>query len=172
MEGLDGPPECQGQGGRSPSIRRERVAPAILGQDRVLGRAKKPEARKAGVSGIAKRGAKSRRCRSKLAVAQVLARADSHFQRTGQWPQTSTGPVLDDPNETWRRIDNGLRYGLRGLPAGWSLARPLDTERGVRKGSRPGPTDGGTGFGLGRRTPPTGWVLADQGFGPDPRDKG
>jgi hypothetical protein len=62
----------------------------------------------------------------------VLAWADSHFQRTGEWPKTSTGPVLDNPNETWRRIDNGLRYGLRGLPAGLSLARLLDLKRGVR----------------------------------------
>jgi hypothetical protein len=82
---------------------------------------------------MTRRATKARRGRRpKLTVDMVLTWADNHFRRTGRWPRTSTGPVLDNPNETWRRIDNGLRYGLRGLPAGLSLARLLDRKRGVR----------------------------------------
>jgi hypothetical protein len=81
---------------------------------------------------MAKNRSRTRKCRLKLTVDIVLTWADSHFQRTGEWPRTSTGAVLDNPNETWRRIDNGLTYGLRGLPAGLSLARLLDRKRGVR----------------------------------------
>jgi hypothetical protein len=29
------------------------------------------------------------------------------------------------PDEKWRNIDNALRYGLRGLPGGSSLAKLL-----------------------------------------------
>jgi hypothetical protein len=70
--------------------------------------------------------------RPKLTLAQILCWADSHFQRTGDWPMTSTRRVTDDLNEKWRTIDNALRHGLRGLPGGMSLARLLDEQRGVR----------------------------------------
>jgi hypothetical protein len=44
-----------------------------------------------------------------------------------------TGPVRDGPlGERWRNIDNALRYGLRGLPGGSSLAQLLTRHRGVR----------------------------------------
>jgi hypothetical protein len=40
--------------------------------------------------------------------------------------------------ETWRRVDNALRLGLRGLQRGSSLARLLEQQRGVpaRRGRR------------------------------------
>jgi hypothetical protein len=68
-----------------------------------------------------------------LTVAQILAWADAHHARTGQWPKTTTGPVTNGLlGDNSRKIDNGLRYGLRGLPGGSSLARLLDEERSVR----------------------------------------
>jgi hypothetical protein len=70
--------------------------------------------------------------RSRLTVAQILAWADAHRAWAGDWPRTGSGPVPQGPGETWRRIDNALRYGLRGLPGGSSLARLLEQERGVR----------------------------------------
>jgi hypothetical protein len=83
-----------------------------------------------------------RRCRShqrafrdcaRLSLSQILAWADSHYARTGRWPQVYTGPVGDGlPGERWRRIDNALRYGLRGLPGGSSLTQLLSQYRGVR----------------------------------------
>jgi hypothetical protein len=40
--------------------------------------------------------------------------------------------VLVNPGENWRKIDNALRYGLRGLPQGSSLAKLLALRRGYR----------------------------------------
>ncbi len=43
-----------------------------------------------------------------------------------------SGVVPDSGGEKWRNIDAALRYGLRGLPGGSSLARLLAEHRGVR----------------------------------------
>src|SRR5262249_27375289 len=67
-----------------------------------------------------------------LTLAQVLAWADDHHARTGEWPGTYSGHVLANLNEKWRNLDNALRYGLRTLPDGSSLAQLLAEERGVR----------------------------------------
>jgi hypothetical protein len=66
-----------------------------------------------------------------LTVAQILAWAEAHRVRAGAWPRVATGPVPESPGDTWRRIDSALRYGLRGLARGSSLARMLEKERGV-----------------------------------------
>jgi hypothetical protein len=68
----------------------------------------------------------------RLTAEQVLAWADDHHGRAGSWPTAACGPVAGAPEENWRNIDTALRLGLRGLPAGSSLARLLDRERGVR----------------------------------------
>jgi hypothetical protein len=81
---------------------------------------------------MGRRRRKARVDRPKLTFSQILAWADAHFRRTGEWPKTSTGPVKDNLNETWGNIDVTLRRGLRGLPGGSSLARLLDEQRGVR----------------------------------------
>src|SRR5262245_53072503 len=68
-----------------------------------------------------------------LTEALILAWADAHFQRTGAWPKMHAGLVREGPlGENWRKIDNALRYGLRELPGGSSLAQLLDQQRGVR----------------------------------------
>jgi hypothetical protein len=68
----------------------------------------------------------------RLSRPQILAWADAHQQRSGAWPTAQSGPVAGAPGETWRGLDRALRVGLRGLPAGSSLARLLAKERGVR----------------------------------------
>ncbi len=71
--------------------------------------------------------------RGPLSVFHILAWADAHRERTGQWPQVYSGPVLDGPRgEKWRNVDNALRYGLRGLPGHSSLAQFLAEWRGLR----------------------------------------
>jgi hypothetical protein len=70
--------------------------------------------------------------RPSFTVAQVLAWADAFHERTGGWPHCDSGRIWGCPGETWRRVDNALRLGLRGLPSGSSLARLLDEQRGVR----------------------------------------
>lgn len=63
---------------------------------------------------------------------QILAWADSHHERTGDWPNVRSGPVLDAPVEHWDLIDNALRQGHRGLAGGSSLRQLLVKKRGVR----------------------------------------
>jgi hypothetical protein len=67
-----------------------------------------------------------------LTVECVLAWADDHRRRTGAWPITTSGRVLVAPSETWLAVDQALRRGFRGLPAGEGLAGLLARRRGVR----------------------------------------
>ena len=67
-----------------------------------------------------------------LTKQQILAWADGHFERTGQWPKPIPQPIHEAPDETWSRVDRALSQGLRNLPGGSSLAQLLTAERGVR----------------------------------------
>lgn len=63
---------------------------------------------------------------------QILAWADAHYARTGEWPTSASGPVHDAPGESWAGVDLSLRNGLRGLPGGTSLPQLLAATRGKR----------------------------------------
>jgi hypothetical protein len=65
-----------------------------------------------------------------LTVAQILAWADAHKARTGDWPRLKSGPVAGADGETWAAVDSALRHGFRGLHAGDSLTRLLARLRG------------------------------------------
>ncbi|MFQ5462431.1 MAG: hypothetical protein ACE5E5_07360 [Phycisphaerae bacterium] len=71
--------------------------------------------------------------RPRLTIKQVLRWADRHHRRTGHWPKNSSGAVVGAPGETWAAIDQCLRQGLRGLPAGSSLNRRLIKHRGIER---------------------------------------
>jgi hypothetical protein len=71
-----------------------------------------------------------------ISEEEVLSWADAHQRRTGRWPTSASGPVVDAPGETWRAVDEALRLGLRGLPSGISLAQLLASERGARNHQR------------------------------------
>ncbi|MCH8970313.1 MAG: hypothetical protein IIA66_14500 [Planctomycetes bacterium] len=73
----------------------------------------------------------NRSSRPRLTVKQILAWADAHHKRTGNWPAQRSGPVYEAPNEGWRAIDDGLRRGFRKLPGGSSLAQVLARHRKV-----------------------------------------
>jgi hypothetical protein len=64
-------------------------------------------------------------------VARILAWADAHKAATGDWPTSHSGPVWGAPGETWLVVDQALRCGRRGLPAGEGLAGLLRRERGM-----------------------------------------
>lgn len=83
----------------------------------------------------AHRGVQNLQDLAPLAIDQILARADAHHARLGQWPRKNSGEILNAPGETWARVDNALFGGLRGLSAGSSLAKLLDEKRGVRNSS-------------------------------------
>jgi hypothetical protein len=68
-----------------------------------------------------------------LTLDDILAWCDLHKQRRGKYPVYTAGPVVDGPlGLNWRKIDNALRLGLRGLEGGSSLARLLAEHRGYR----------------------------------------
>jgi hypothetical protein len=74
-------------------------------------------------------------CRPPLTVEQILAWADAHRARTGEWPSAVAGPVKGVPGENWHALNLALGQGLRGLPGGSSLSRSLAEGRGKRTGS-------------------------------------
>src|SRR6266852_2033748 len=70
--------------------------------------------------------------KSRLSIAVILAWADAHYRRFGRRPTIGSGRVAEAPKESWSRVDQALRQGLRGLKAGSSLARLLAEKRGSR----------------------------------------
>jgi hypothetical protein len=82
---------------------------------------------------LAERGKKRHRLHlPRLTQALILAWADDHYQRTGTWPQKTSGNVLAAPAEKWLTLDDCLRRGRRGLRGGSSVAQLLKKRRGVR----------------------------------------
>jgi hypothetical protein len=78
------------------------------------------------------RGVRNRKALPSLSVEGILAWADLHHERTGEWPSHNSGPITDAPGETWLAADMALRKGLRRLPGGSSLAMLLAEHRNVR----------------------------------------
>ncbi len=77
--------------------------------------------------------------RHELCVELILAWADAYFARTGRWPNINSGRIDETVDDTWRRIDDALRQGFRGLQHSLrlSLARVLEKYRGVRNSEFP-----------------------------------
>lgn len=53
-----------------------------------------------------------------LTIEKILAGAKLHHKKTGEWPRSDTpGVIKSGPlkGETWKSIDEALRYGLRGI---------------------------------------------------------
>jgi hypothetical protein len=78
------------------------------------------------------RGARFNAKAPDLSEAQILAWADSHYARTGEWPNADSGPIVEAPGETWAAVKQALTLGYRGLPGGSSLAKLLAEQRGLR----------------------------------------
>jgi hypothetical protein len=92
---------------------------------------------RAGGTTLARLLADQRRVRNhmglpRLTSRQILAWADAHQRRTGEWPTAKSGPIPEAPGETWMRVETALRDGLRGLPGGSSLAQLLAEQRDKR----------------------------------------
>ncbi len=70
-----------------------------------------------------------------LTVRQILAWADAHRRRTGEWPKPNSGEVYGPSGrpagENWAAIANALGKGNRGLDQ-TTLGRLLAGRRGVR----------------------------------------
>lgn len=81
------------------------------------------------------RGVRNRKSVPDLTEAQVLAWADDHHARTGNWPKYKDGSITAAPGETWCAVDTALSKGKRGFSGGDSLARFLTRHREVRNKS-------------------------------------
>jgi hypothetical protein len=79
------------------------------------------------------RGVRNRKALPPLRLQRILAWADAHFRRTGQWPIHISGAVYGAAGETWGGIHTALQRGLRGLPGGSSLYQLLHEHRGVNR---------------------------------------
>lgn len=78
------------------------------------------------------RGVPHAALRPGLSHEQILSWADAFNEDTGQWPNAQSGSIAGTSSETWLAVDRALRRGLRALAGGFSLARLLAAERGVR----------------------------------------
>lgn len=83
---------------------------------------------------LARRGRRHLRYPPELSVERILAWADAHHARAGDWPSVSDrGQVRGAPRETtWVAIEIALQRGKRGLSGGSSIAQLLAAHRGVR----------------------------------------
>jgi len=72
-----------------------------------------------------------------LTEEQILAWADAHHLRSGEWPKYDSGDVLEASGEVWQNLDAALRVGLRGLQGGSSLYKLLIEHRGIRNPKDP-----------------------------------
>ncbi|MDB5310849.1 MAG: hypothetical protein JWO38_5051 [Gemmataceae bacterium] len=79
-----------------------------------------------------RRGTRTPGGRPPLTAEQILAWADAHHRRTGDWPTAGSGPIPEAPGEGWYAVSRALTAGHRGLPGGSSLPQFLEAERGVR----------------------------------------
>lgn len=75
------------------------------------------------------RGKRNHKELPKLTIEAILAWIDTYRAHTGQWPDQKSGLVDEASDENWRKVDNALRIGLRGLAGGSSLARLINEHR-------------------------------------------
>jgi hypothetical protein len=83
------------------------------------------------------RGVRNRKDLPDLTEARILEWADEHHDRTGDWPNVNSGPIVDQPGETWAAVNHALIRGSRGLPTNCSLADLLALRRDVRNVRNP-----------------------------------
>ncbi len=81
---------------------------------------------------IRQRGVKKTCAAPRLTIKQILAWADAHHQRTGQWPNQQSGPIAGSQGDTWCAVNRALAGGWRGLRGGSSLTRLLARKHSLR----------------------------------------
>jgi hypothetical protein len=75
--------------------------------------------------------------RPAITIEEILAWADAHFGRAGEWPSADSGPIPEAPGQTWNAVNLALYHGGRGLPAMSSLAGLLRERPGKDRLRRP-----------------------------------
>ena len=56
------------------------------------------------------RGVRNKKGLPPLTLEQILRWCDAFYERFGRWPTSEDGELESVPGETWRRLDNALRY--------------------------------------------------------------
>ncbi|MCH8967744.1 MAG: hypothetical protein IIA66_01340, partial [Planctomycetes bacterium] len=79
-----------------------------------------------------KRGKRNVHDLPSLSIKKILAWADDHHRRFGQWPVTTSGQVHAAPGETWAGVASALGTPSRGLRVSATLAQLLARYRGAR----------------------------------------
>jgi hypothetical protein len=77
------------------------------------------------------RGVRNKKALPRITNAQILSEADRFHRLTGRWPNARSGSLHNGNDESWMKVDNALRLGLRGLPKGSSLFRFLKKHRSI-----------------------------------------
>ena len=75
---------------------------------------------------VERRAVRHRNYLPDLTIPQILAWSEAFLARTGQWPTHRSGPIVEAPGESWRKIERVLQSGGRGRPRGLSLHRLRD----------------------------------------------
>ena len=65
-----------------------------------------------------------------MTFPEILRWADQYHNRHGTWPHSTSGPIAEAQGETWKRVNDALLRGGRGLPRGATLKRLLWEQRG------------------------------------------
>jgi len=71
---------------------------------------------------------------TRLYVESILAWADAHSRRHGDWPNSSSGPVPESEWTTWRQIDHALfemDFAACVAVHHWSACSPSIAEHGT-----------------------------------------
>jgi len=79
------------------------------------------------------RGARYVRLRVPFTVEGILAWADAHHARTGEWPDAKSGPIPECRGATWRAVERALTSGGHGLPGGSSICNLVVERRAIRQ---------------------------------------
>jgi hypothetical protein len=69
----------------------------------------------------------------KLTTSKILAWAGAYFEKHGRWPNSRKRENPGSEGKSWRAIDNALKCGLYGLPAGSSLSQFLKEHGKVKR---------------------------------------
>jgi hypothetical protein len=72
---------------------------------------------------------RNRKALPPLTEGRIITWARAHRRQFGRWPTEDAGPIPGTRGEVWSNLAAALSQGVRGLPAGDTLARLLSRHR-------------------------------------------
>ena len=90
----------------------------------------------------AHRGRPHKHAQPEYKLDEILCWAFNHYERTGDWPGKHSGPIVEAPGETWKKVASAFVKGHRGLRGcGYTTLIGFLTEQANRpsqRGRKPG----------------------------------